>query len=108
MYKKIRDHFNPNTTEIYCGHNYAVHLLTYALVVFGSSHEKTKSKLEWAKKQDELKQPTVPSTLAEEIEYNPFLRGDKEDVAKFVGLPVGSNPIEVVRALRAHKDSWKM
>jgi len=84
-------------------------LLTYATVILGNGNDKVKTKLEWAKKQDELKEPTVPSTLSEEIEYNPFLRCDKEDVAKFFSIAPGTtNPIEIVRTLRAHKDGWKM
>ena len=39
-----------------------------------ASNEAVHRKLEWAKHQREKGLPTVPSTIAEELTYNPFLR----------------------------------
>ncbi len=39
-----------------------------------ASNEAVRRKLAWAKQQREVGLPTVPSTIAEELTYNPFLR----------------------------------
>jgi len=53
----------------------------------------------------ETKVPTVPSTLQEEFQYNPFLRVDQQVIADFVQAPI-SQPVEVMRLLRKSKDEW--
>ena len=50
-------------------------------------------------------QPTVPSTLAEELATNPFLRTDDPAIQAAVGLP-GGDPVAVFAALRAAKDTF--
>lgn len=43
-------------------------------------NEKTKQKLEWAEKQREANQPTVPSTIGDEFEINTFMRVDLPEI----------------------------
>jgi hydroxyacylglutathione hydrolase len=43
-------------------------------------NEKTKQKLEWAQKQREANQPTVPSTIGDEFEINTFMRVDLPEI----------------------------
>lgn len=43
-------------------------------------NEKMKQKLEWAEKQREASQPTVPSTIGDEFETNTFMRVDLPEI----------------------------
>ena len=43
-------------------------------------NEKTKQKLEWAEKQRDANQPTVPSTIGDEFEINTFMRVDLPEI----------------------------
>ncbi|XP_030646712.1 hydroxyacylglutathione hydrolase-like protein [Chanos chanos] len=93
----------PQDTKIFCGHEYTVKNLKFALLV-EPENEKVKEMLTWAKARDDDDKPTVPSTLHEEFEYNPFLRLSEESVQKFTGK---TDPIEVLRVLRKEKDNFK-
>jgi hypothetical protein len=118
------------------GHEYTNHLLTWAQTI-EPDNEHMKQKLQWANAVLAKGEPTVPSTIGEELQHNPFMRGmindgvnrsgclsfvcsfslslflslpelvSNESVAKAVGAST-SNPIEVMRALRAQKDNVKM
>jgi hydroxyacylglutathione hydrolase len=46
----------------------------------------------------------VPSTLAEERATNPFLRADRAEIARAVGLPPGTAAALVFAELRRRKD----
>lgn len=50
----------------------------------------------------------MPSTLAQELATNPFLRPRSEAVRTFVGAKEGATDVEVVAALRRAKDSFGM
>ena len=50
-------------------------------------------------------QPTVPSTLADELATNPFLRGHIPEVQTSVGLP-GADPAVVFAEVRKRKDAF--
>lgn len=63
----------PDDTLIYCGHEYSQKNLEFALTIEPSS-EALKKKYEWVKEKRSRNEPTIPSTLAEEKSYNPFLR----------------------------------
>ena len=49
--------------------------------------------------------PTVPSTLADEIATNPFLRADVPALGAAVGLPDG-DPVQVFAEIRSRKDRF--
>jgi hydroxyacylglutathione hydrolase len=48
---------------------------------------------------------TVPSTVAEELTYNPFMRVNVASVKHAVGLPNGSS-VEVMQKVRVMKDKF--
>jgi hypothetical protein len=58
---------------------YTVKNLKFILTV-EPENEKTKQKLEWAEKQREANQPTVPSTIGDEFEINTFMRVDLPEI----------------------------
>ncbi|XP_058270597.1 hydroxyacylglutathione hydrolase, mitochondrial isoform X2 [Hemibagrus wyckioides] len=88
---------------VFCGHEYTIKNLKFAMLV-EPENERVKEKLSWARARDDDDKPTVPSTLLEEFEYNPFLRLSEESVQKFTGK---SDPIEVLHVLRKEKDNFK-
>jgi len=61
-------------------------------------------KLAWADQQRKKKQSTIPSTVAEELTFNPFMRVHTAAIAKSVGLPGGSE-VAVMKALRHKKNN---
>lgn len=94
----------PLDTEIYCGHEYTVANLKFAKSV-DPNNETLNKKLEWAKSQRKKGLSTIPSTLKEEIEYNPFMRVNEIEVKQNVGLPNGSD-IDVMGKLRELKNAF--
>ncbi|CAL1240790.1 hydroxyacylglutathione hydrolase [Candidatus Methylocalor cossyra] len=92
----------PPATRIYCAHEY-----TQANGRFARTVEPDNPALAARLAQvDELRrqgQPTVPSTLAEELATNPFLRPESPEIRRRLGLEAA--PPEVVfAALRRRKD----
>lgn len=57
--------------------------LRFALTI-EPENEKIKQKLLWAQKQREANLPTIPSTIAEEFETNPFMRVDLPEIQVFM------------------------
>ncbi|XP_059980197.1 hydroxyacylglutathione hydrolase-like protein isoform X5 [Lagenorhynchus albirostris] len=76
----------PPETKVFCGHEHTLGNLEFAQKVEPCNNH-VKAKLSWAKKRDEDDVPTVPSTLGEELLYNPFLR-----VAGFISTTTSSLP----------------
>uniref|UniRef100_A0A0E0GLX9 hydroxyacylglutathione hydrolase n=1 Tax=Oryza nivara TaxID=4536 RepID=A0A0E0GLX9_ORYNI len=93
----------PKPTQVYCGHEYTVKNLKFILTV-EPDNEKVKQKLEWAQKQREANQPTIPSTIGEEFETNTFMRVDLPEIQAKFGA---KSPVEALREVRKTKDNWK-
>jgi len=62
-------------------------------------------KLEWTRQQRAANKPTVPSTVAEELTYNPFMRVKEHDMAKALKME-GKSPIDIMAELRKLKDNF--
>jgi hydroxyacylglutathione hydrolase len=73
----------PGGTKVCCGHEYTESNARFALSVDGGNAA-LKARTEQAHRQRAAGQPTVPSTMASELEANPFLRAP--DVATFADL----------------------
>ena len=75
----------PDTTRVYCGHEY-----TQANIRFAKTVEPANSALAAREKEVEKlvaeRQPTIPSTIADEKAANPFLRADLPNLAACVGM----------------------
>eukprot|EP01098_Paradermamoeba_levis_P012123 TRINITY_DN5248_c0_g1_i1.p1 TRINITY_DN5248_c0_g1~~TRINITY_DN5248_c0_g1_i1.p1 ORF type:complete len:259 (-),score=79.56 TRINITY_DN5248_c0_g1_i1:127-903(-) len=95
----------PKNTQIYCGHEYTIKNLQFALTL-EPQNKALKDKLEWATNQRKNGHPTVPSLLEEELAFNPFMRVKERTVAEAVGLGEGGDPVEVMRLVRAKKDAF--
>ncbi|ELT90617.1 hypothetical protein CAPTEDRAFT_151639 [Capitella teleta] len=91
------------TTKVYCGHEYTVSNLKFALSV-EPENPAVVSKLQWAEAQRKNHQPTIPSTIGEEMQFNPFMRVSEKLIQDHVGA---SDVIEVMAAIRKEKDNFK-
>lgn len=92
----------PGTCKLFCGHEFTLDNLVFAQTVEPGNAALT-ARLERVRGQREQQQPTVPLTLAEEQETNPFLRCDSLEIRRRLGLP-GADTLAVFTSLRAAKD----
>ncbi|KAG6462206.1 hydroxyacylglutathione hydrolase, mitochondrial isoform X2 [Manduca sexta] len=93
----------PDHTNVFCGHEYSLQNLKFASHV-EPHNEEVHKKIAWSKQQREDGKPTVPSTIAEEKLYNPFMRVTEPSVQKHAGK---QDPIEAMKAIRLEKDHFK-
>ena len=98
----------PGDTRVYCGHEYTV-----ANIRFAQAVEPHNRALDARKERDTAKQlrgePTLPSTIAEELATNPFLRCSQPEVIASAGKHAGralDGPIEVFAEIRAWKNAF--
>jgi len=97
----------PGTTA-YCAHEYTVSNLRFARTV-EPDNEALAGRLEAAETVRAAGQPTVPSTIATELETNPFLRCSVPAVVAAAETRAGRglNPgAEVFAVIRGWKDGW--
>jgi len=93
----------PPATRVYCGHEYTVQNLRFAATV-EPDNAAIREKLEAAQAARAKGEPTVPSTIADELAVNPFMRCDEPSVrARFPGE---TGP-DVLAAVRRAKDSFR-
>ncbi|XP_008854366.1 hydroxyacylglutathione hydrolase-like protein isoform X2 [Nannospalax galili] len=90
----------PPQTKVFCGHEHTLNNLEFAQKV-EPCNDHVRAKLFWAQKRDDDDVPTVPSTLGEELLYNPFLRVAEEPVREFTGQVAPAQVLEVLCRERA-------
>lgn len=93
----------PDETRVYCGHEYTVNNLKYALHV-EPLNETILAKMKEAGRKRETNEPTVPSTISEEKKHNPFMRVNEPSVQRHAST---SDPISTMAFLRREKDHFK-
>ena len=81
---------------VYCGHEYTKKNLEFAAMV-----EPTNTDLQM--KRADLKSVTIPSTIGDELKFNPFMRTHQASVQAFTGK---SDPIECMAVLRERKNRF--
>ena len=108
-YKQMLNSLNtikelPKDTKIYCGHEY-----TYKNAEFCIKYDKNNTNLikhfEKIKKLRSIGQPTVPSTLDEELKSNIFLRCDQSDLKIKLNME-NEEDFKVFTKVRDLKDSF--
>ncbi|CAI2328341.1 unnamed protein product [Caenorhabditis sp. 36 PRJEB53466] len=93
----------PNATWIYPGHEYTAANLKFAAHV-EPANRKVQKKLEWALERTKNGEFTVPSTILEEKETNPFMRvRESKEIREKVGA---EDPIEGMQKLRDLKNHF--
>lgn len=93
----------PGSTKVFCGHEYTVGNLRFALHA-EPDNEAAIQKLKWAQSMRERAEPTVPSTIAEELQTNPFLRCSEPSLSKHFSAPT---PQGVLSLVRKAKDNFR-
>lgn len=98
----------PGKTRVFCGHEY-----TLANIAFAEAVEPGNRKLAQRKARDAAKrargEPTLPSTIAEELDTNPFLRCNQPEVAAAAAKHAGralASPVEVFAEIREWKNNF--
>jgi len=99
----------PPSTSVYCGHEYTAANLKFALTV-EPANATAQEYRERVLRLREAGQPTLPSSLALEIQVNPFLRCDipsvREAAVQHAGRPLRESAA-VFAVLRAWKDQFR-
>eukprot|EP00049_Salpingoeca_infusionum_P014347 m.268169 g.268169 ORF g.268169 m.268169 type:complete len:268 (-) comp15652_c0_seq9:2101-2904(-) len=91
-----------DATKVYVGHEYTVKNLQFAALV-EPQNEALAAKLAWAKAQREEGRATVPSTIGDEKQTNPFMRCGEKDVLAFSGT---TDAVESIAFVRRAKTKW--
>ena len=98
----------PDATKIYCGHEYTESNLRFALSV-EAKNPKLVARLERVQGLRTRGLSTVPSTLAEEKQTNPFLRWDSKEIQTCVASALPGtrlDPVSIFAAVRKMKDAF--
>ncbi|MEO6264360.1 MAG: hydroxyacylglutathione hydrolase [Luteimonas sp.] len=99
----------PADTQVCCGHEYTLANAAFARVV-DPDNPALRRRTEDATAMRDAGQPSLPSTLADEIAANPFLRVDAAAIRASVAARLGHQPqdrIETFAELRRWKDGFR-
>ncbi|MEM9013950.1 MAG: hydroxyacylglutathione hydrolase [Pseudomonadota bacterium] len=94
----------PPETKLFCAHEYTEANAAFAITVDpeNATLKQRHAEIE-AKRANGM--PTVPSTLAEELATNPFLRSDAESLRRTLDMQ-SATAVEVFTETRQRKDSF--
>ena len=95
----------PGETRVYCAHEYTQSNGRFALSI-EPGNAALVARMREVDARRAAEQPTVPSTLAEELATNPFLRPESAEIQAAVEL-VGAPLHAVFGATRARKDVFR-
>ncbi|PVZ99568.1 hypothetical protein BB558_004399 [Smittium angustum] len=100
MYESLNVKFAhlPKDTKVYAGHEYTNSNIRFALSV-----DKDNQKLQQKAQQYSTMKITMPSTIQNELDINPFMRVNQPALQKVTGE---TDPVKVLAALRAMKDRF--
>ena len=94
----------PPETVIFSGHEYTAANGAFALTVDPENSDLI-SRVQAVKALRDEGEPTVPSTLAEELATNPFLRTDDPAIRAHLGME-DADPAAVFAEIRTRKDNF--
>ena len=92
-------------TLVFCGHEYTITNLLFAASI-DSENSAVTEKLQWAKSRVKEGLPTVPSSIADEKRYNPFMRTSVPAIAQAVGANI-ADPVTIMKLLRERKNAFR-
>jgi len=98
----------PDSTQVYCGHEYTVKNLRFALSL-EPGNQALQKKLELSVKTRAENKFTVPSTIGDEKKTNPFLRTDSPELRANLRQrdpSVDDDPIAIFAKTRELKDRF--
>ena len=98
----------PEQTQVYCGHEYTVGNLQFALAVEPDNAD-CAAYLDQARRRRARDQATLPSDIRRERNVNPFLRCRRQTVKQAAEGRAGRalNPVEVFAVIRQWKNDFK-
>lgn len=94
----------PKETKVYCTHEYTQNNGRFAITV-EPDNTILQEKMQEVKQLRDSNQPTVPTTIADELTTNPFFREDSPALQKTIGM-TGNTPVEIFARVRRMKDSF--
>ena len=94
----------PPETTVCSGHEYTATNAAFAKTI-DPVNPRLSSRVSEITKARAAGMPTVPSTLAEELATNPFLRANDPTIAAGLGL-TGASPVDVFTEIRARRDRF--
>ncbi len=94
----------PSETKVYCGHEYTKSNLDFC-IKYDSKNIFLKEKKIFIENKLNTKQPTIPTTIGEELKTNIFLRCNDPEIKQALNLRESSEH-EVFSKLRDLKDSF--
>ena len=99
----------PKNTLVYCTHEYTLSNIRFALAV----EPNNSNLISWAEKAQALRDqdiPTLPTTIGQELQVNPFMRCDQAEVIAMAKEVSGQaelpSPAHVLAVIRAWKDRF--
>jgi len=97
----------PTNTNIYCGHEYTLSNLKFALEADDANKELIEE-FKQVENKINLNTPSLPTRLDKELEVNPFLRCDNINIQNKIieKFNVSNNELEIFTALRKWKDNF--
>jgi hydroxyacylglutathione hydrolase len=96
-------------TRVFCGHEYTLANLRFAEAV-EPDNAAIRARTSRERMKRERDEPTLPSTIDDELETNPFLRAARPGVMARAGAHAGrpiDDPVDSFATLRAWKDNFK-
>lgn len=94
----------PGDTKVYCGHDYTLANARFALTL-EPGNAALQARAEQAAALREAGGFTVPSTIAEEVATNPFLRTQSAEIRANLGMK-DADAVAVFAEIRRRKDSF--
>jgi hydroxyacylglutathione hydrolase len=98
----------PDDTLIYCGHEYTENNLRFALTL-EPNNPRLVEKYRWAQQTRREGKFTVPSTVGQEKQFNPFVRTDSPEIRASLSRlepSLGSDPVTLFARMRQLKDQF--
>jgi hydroxyacylglutathione hydrolase len=94
----------PAATTLYCGHEYTLANARFALTV-DPTNSALKERAAKVEKLRDANKPTLPTTLAEELATNPFIRWHDPAIRRNLGME-NATDAEVFAVIRKRKDNF--
>ena len=94
----------PDSTRVYCGHEYTEANGRFALTVEPGNPDLSARMVEVRRVRAEG-QPTLPSTIGLEKKTNPFVRAQSGEIRSSLGLEAADD-VEVFAETRRRKDAF--
>jgi hydroxyacylglutathione hydrolase len=98
----------PDSTQVYCGHEYTQKNLQFALTL-EPTNQVLKAKYDWTVKMRRDGKYTIPSTIGDEKQFNPFLRTDSAELRaslKKLDPSLTDDPVAIFAKARELKDRF--